>query len=93
MTIKPFMLLATTAILLAAPSLGYAKNSKAPGQMMHDNGSVKGEPGASGYAPGHLKKKKGSVQGYPGASGYAPGRTTTGSSVRTDFGGTTYYRY
>jgi hypothetical protein len=61
-----------------------AQNSKAPGQEMQEKGSVKGEPGASGYAPGQQMQEKGSVKGTTGASGYAPGRATTGAGVKTD---------
>ena len=51
---------------------------------MQEKGSVKGEPGASGYAPGHQMQEKGSVKGTTGASGYAPGHATTGSGVKSD---------
>ena len=84
MTIKPLILFATAVIFAASPSLGFAQNSKAPGQMMQEKGSVKGDPGASGYAPGDMMKDKGSVKGTTGASGYAPGRATTGSSSKSD---------
>ena len=35
---------------------------------MQNKGSVKGEPGASGYSPGDQMHDKGSVKGHPGAS-------------------------
>jgi hypothetical protein len=31
-----------------------------PGHEMQEHGSVKGQPGASGYAPGHEMKEHGS---------------------------------
>ncbi len=52
-----------------------AQQSKAPGQMMQDKGSIKGTTGASGYAPGQKMQDKGSVKGTTGASGYAPGQS------------------
>lgn len=61
--------------LVANPLL--AQQTKAPGQMMRDKGSVKGTTGASGYAPGQKMQAKGSVKGEPGASGYAPGQSKT----------------
>jgi hypothetical protein len=84
MTAKSLILFAAAVIFAASSTLVSAKNAKAPGQMMQENGSVKGEPGASGYAPGHLMQKNGSVKGTTGASGYAPGRATTGASTETD---------
>jgi hypothetical protein len=84
MTGKSLTLFAAAALLAAAPTFGYAQNAKAPGQMMQEKGSVKGEPGASGYAPGHQMQEKGSVKGTTGASGYAPGHATTGSGVKSD---------
>lgn len=84
MTIKPLVLLTAAAMLAATPALVQAQNAKAPGQMMQEKGSVKGEPGASGYAPGTQMKAKGSVKGTTGASGYAPGHATTGASTKTD---------
>jgi hypothetical protein len=55
-----------------------------PGQMMQDRGSVRGQPGASGYTPGHEMQQRGSVRGTTGASGYAPGHDapTTGTTTR-----------
>ena len=84
MTIKPLVLFTAAAMLAATPALVQAQNAKAPGQMMQEKGSVKGEPGASGYAPGTQMKAKGSVKGTTGASGYAPGHATTGASTKTD---------
>ncbi|MGE0750686.1 MAG: hypothetical protein AB7K64_08870 [Variibacter sp.] len=65
-------------ILLGTVSVGWAQNSaaeKTPGHKMQDRGSVKGEPGASGYSPGHKMQDQGSKGGNTGASGYAPGHT------------------
>ena len=84
MTIKSLTLFTAAVIFAASPALVLAQNSKAPGQMMQDKGSVKGDPGASGYAPGDMMKDKGSVKGTTGASGYAPDRATTGTSSKSD---------
>ena len=84
------MKLATTmlavGVMFAATALANAQGAseKAPGDRMHDKGSVKGSPGASGYAPGQEMQKKGSVKGTEGASGYSPGRSTTGSKTDKD---------
>jgi hypothetical protein len=56
--------------------------AKTPGHEMQEKGSVKGQPGASGYAPGHEMQEKGSKPGHPGASGYAPGREAKGTADR-----------
>lgn len=66
MTVKSIVILATAVAFIAAPTLGLAQNEKAPGQMIQEKGSVKGEPGASGYAPGHQMQEKGSVKGTTG---------------------------
>jgi hypothetical protein len=68
-------------LLIATTALGYAQSSS--GRMpdrTQDRGSVRGQPGASGYTPGHQMQDKGSRAGEPGASGYAPGHqpSTTG---------------
>lgn len=42
--------------LMATPLL--AQQTKAPGQLMQDKGSVKGTTGASGYAPGQSNNRK-----------------------------------
>lgn len=84
MTIKSLTLFTAAVIFAASPALVLAQNSKAPGQMMQDKGSVRGEPGASGYAPGHMMQENGSAKGTTGASGYAPGRATTGSGIKSD---------
>ena len=52
MTIKSLTLFTAAVIFAASPALVLAQNSKAPGQMMQENGSAKGTTGASGYAPG-----------------------------------------
>ena len=51
---------------------------------MQDKGSVRGQPGASGYAPGQKMQDKGSKAGQPGASGYAPGQQS-GNPRRSEF--------
>ena len=84
MTIKSLTLFAAAVIFAASPALVLAQNSKAPGQMMQDKGSVRGEPGASGYAPGRMMQENGSAKGTTGASGYAPGRATTESGIKSD---------
>ena len=82
---------ATISIIAAAGLMfgvtaTFAQNSareNAPGQRMQDKGSVRGQPGASGYAPGQRMQEKGSKPGEPGASGYAPGhQDTTGQGDR-----------
>lgn len=60
----------------------HAQQPNAPGQLMHEKGSVKGTTGASGYAPGQKMHESGSVKGTVGASGYAPGHTD--ATVDTD---------
>ena len=58
-------------------------SANAPGQQMHEKGSVKGTTGASGYAPGQQMREKGSVKGTTGASGYAPGHTKGDTNTKT----------
>jgi Spy/CpxP family protein refolding chaperone len=51
------------ALLLGSFGVGLAaeKSEKmSPGHEMQEHGSVKGQPGASGYAPGHEMKEHGS---------------------------------
>ena len=59
-----------------------------PGQQMQDKGSVRGQPGASGYAPGHKMQDKGSKAG-PRAFGVCAGSTGldkwTGNPRRSEF--------
>ena len=54
---KPVVAISVAALLLASASFalaqGRAGSEPSPGQQMHENGSVQGHPGASGYAPGH----------------------------------------
>jgi Spy/CpxP family protein refolding chaperone len=87
MNMKFVTLAAASALLIAGTTAGMAASAtKSPGQMMHQKGSMKGHPGASGYAPGHQMKqqvnRQSSTRG-PGASSFAPGHrkppTTTGS--------------
>ena len=83
---KTLPIAAAAGLLIATTALGYAQSSsgrmpdRTPGQKMQDRGSVRGQPGASGYTPGHRMQEKGSRAGEPGASGYAPGHqpSTTG---------------
>ena len=49
------LLFGTSALCLAQ---GGAQDN-APGQKMQDKGSVRGQPGASGYAPGHQDSTSG----------------------------------
>lgn len=83
---KRFLAAAAIGSLLAGVSAGALAQSstRSPGAEMHENGSVRGTNGASGYAPGQQMQEKGSVKGTNGASGYAPGHATTGSSVNSD---------
>jgi hypothetical protein len=79
--------LSAAALIASSPAVfAQGASSKAPGQEMQENGSVKGSvkggPGASGYAPGQEMHAKGSKKGTEGASGYAPGHETTGSNTR-----------
>jgi len=70
--------LAAAGLFAASTGLALAQSStpsRTPGHEMQNKGSVKGEPGASGYSPGDRMHDKGSVKGSPGASGYAPGHT------------------
>ena len=76
--------LSAAALIATAPAaIAQGSSDKAPGQRMHDKGSVKGSPGASGYAPGQQMQDKGSVKGTQGASGYAPGQTSGSNSSGT----------
>jgi hypothetical protein len=82
--VKILALKLITAAALLSVSFGVAfaqspTRENTPGDKMQDKGSVKGQPGASGYAPGHLMQEKGSKPGEPGASGYAPGQKDSGS--------------
>jgi hypothetical protein len=77
MTSKILVLAAAAGLLSGSTGLGLAQNSPknaTPGHEMQQKGSIKGDPGASGYSPGDQMKDRGSVPGHPGASGYAPGR-------------------
>jgi hypothetical protein len=81
MTTKFFAIAAAALLIGSAIPAQAENNTTTPGHKMQTKGSVKGQPGASGYAPGHVMQQKGSRKGFPGASGYAPGHsTTTGSS-------------
>jgi hypothetical protein len=75
---RKIIALAAASLFAASTGLALAQSStstKTPGHQMQNKGSVKGEPGASGYSPGDRMHDKGSVKGEPGASGYAPGHT------------------
>jgi hypothetical protein len=77
---KLLSIAAAAGLLIGSTVIGYAQSStqdRAPGQRMHDKGSVPGEPGASGYSPGNRMQDKGSKPGQLGASGYAPGHQGT----------------
>ena len=79
---------AAAGLLFGAPALCLAQGGaqdSAPGQKMQDKGSVRGQPGASGYAPGHQEP---STTGQPGASGYAPGQQDSTSGQGSRSGGT-----
>ena len=49
-------------LMLGTTTVGLAQTAqdRAPGQQMQDKGSVRGQPGASGYAPGHKMQDEGS---------------------------------
>jgi hypothetical protein len=75
---RKIVTLAAAGLFAASTGLALAQSSppsRTPGHEMQNKGSVKGEPGASGYSPGDQMHDKGSVKGHPGASGYAPGHT------------------
>ncbi len=74
---KALCLAVAAGVLIASTSLGLAQSStpsNTPGHEMQKKGSVKGEPGASGYSPGHEMQEGNSMKDEPGASGNAPGR-------------------
>jgi hypothetical protein len=76
---------AAAAVFLTGTAFASAQSStsrQTSGHEMQRKGSVKGQPGASGYAPGHEMQQKGSKFGEPGASGFAPGHETTGQGTR-----------
>jgi hypothetical protein len=75
-------LLVSQSVLAAAQTTNSSR-SRAPGQQFHEKGSVREDPGASGYSPGDLKNDRGSKPGSPGASGYGPGRSTSQPSTRS----------
>jgi len=77
MTAKLFAVAAAALLIGSAIPAQAESNASTPGQKMQARGSVKGQPGASGYAPGHVMQQKGSKKGSPGASGYAPGHAGT----------------
>jgi hypothetical protein len=85
---KKFLAAAAIGGLLASVSTGAlaqtSTRSQAPGAEMHENGSVRGTNGASGYAPGQQMQEKGSLKGTNGASGYASGHATNGSSANSN---------
>jgi len=84
-----FLILMAIGLLLGSSQIALAQTStpnRTPGHEMQQKGSVRGEPGASGYAPGHEMQQKGSKRGQPGASGYAPGHTTGSSSTSPSSG-------
>ena len=65
------------ALLLISSSATFARDdttNATPGHQMQEKGSMKGEPGASGYSPGHQMQEHGS-KGAPGASASAPGHS------------------
>jgi hypothetical protein len=73
---RKFLVLTAAGLFAASTGVALAQSStpsRTPGHEMQNKGSVKGEPGASGYSPGDRMHDKGSVKGSPGASGYAPG--------------------
>ena len=54
------LLLGSFGVGLAAEQ-GGGPSKMSPGHEMQEHGSVKGQPGASGYAPGHEMKERGST--------------------------------
>ena len=83
---KALSAVVAVGFMLGTTTVGLAQTAqdRAPGQQMQDKGSVRGQPGASGYAPGQKMQDKGSKPGQPGASGYAPGQqdSTSGQGTR-----------
>jgi hypothetical protein len=76
MLTRKFLVLTAAGLFAASTGLALAQSStstRTPGHNMQNKGSVKGEPGASGYSPGDQMHDKGPAKGSPGASGYAPG--------------------
>jgi hypothetical protein len=76
MMTRKFLVLTAAGLFAASTALALAQSStstRTPGHNMQNKGSVKGEPGASGYSPGDQMHDKGPAKGSPGASGYAPG--------------------
>ena len=88
---KALSAVVAVGFMLGTTTVGLAQTAqdRAPGQQMQDKGSVRGQPGASGYAPGQKMQDKGSKAGQPGASGYAPGQQEldkwTGNPRRSEF--------
>jgi len=73
---RKIVALVAAGLFAASTGLAFAQSTnRTPGHEMQRKGSVKGEPGASGYSPGDRMHDKGPVKGHPGASGYAPGHT------------------
>ena len=73
---RKIVVLTAAGLFAASTGLALAQSStpsRTPGHEMQYKGSVKGEPGASGYSPGDQMHDKGPAKGSPGASGYAPG--------------------
>ena len=83
---KALSAVVAVGLMLGTATVGLAQTAqdRAPGQQMQDKGSLRAQPGASGYAPGHKMQDKGSKAGQPGASGYAPGQqdSTSGQGTR-----------
>jgi hypothetical protein len=77
---KTLRLAVAAGLLIGSSGLGFAQSSQnstpnnTPGHEMQRKGSVKGEPGASGYSPGHRMQEGKSTKDDPGASGNAPGQ-------------------
>lgn len=55
--------------------LAQSNSSQPPGQAMQEKGSIRGQPGASGYSPGREMQERGRRARRPGALGEAPRRT------------------
>src|ERR1700747_2215274 len=76
MMTRKIVAVAAAGLFAVSTGLALAQSSTpscTPEHEMQNKGSVKGEPGASGYSPGDRMHDKGPAKGSPGASGYAPG--------------------
>jgi hypothetical protein len=81
---KALSAVVAVGFMLGTTTVGLAQTAqdRAPGQQMQDKGSVRGQPGASGYAPGQKMQDKGSKAGLAGSTGLDK---WTGNPRRSEF--------